>query len=137
MDAVKPVRKGRLFLVEYAGNYLSVMIVMFVLLLVTKMPDAISGKLFPHTPVFAEATLTSYIFGGLFIVSVLLLLMNRFKRTFGMNYLVLILSMGIVMGVIGVSTMFINKMILSLVLLVLTILFSFISFKLDLKKDII
>ncbi len=136
-DAIKPISRRRLFLTDYAGNYLSVMVLMFIILIGTKMPDTISGKLFPqYAKIWPNEPLLPYVFGGLFVASLELLAINRFRRSFGTNYLILILSVAVVSGVVPAVVRAVGAITLPLILLALTVLFTALSFRLDLKKDI-
>ncbi len=49
IDAMKPISRSRLFLTEYAGYYLLAMIMIFLIVMGIKMPNTISGRLFPHS----------------------------------------------------------------------------------------
>lgn len=138
IDAIKPISRTRLFLTDYAGNYLSVMIIMFIILIGTRVPDIISGKLFPHSAeIGLNEPLLPYVFGGLLVVSLELLGINRFRRSFGTNYLIVILSIALVLGIITAVVRVVGVITLSLILLALTVLFTAMSFRLDLKKDIV
>ena len=137
-DATKPIAIKKLFITEYAGYYASGIMLMFIMFIGMKMPNIIPWKLVKHyNDIMSNEPILPYIFGGLFVISLLLLIMRR-QLNVVINYLILFLSVGATIAIIylSINTKIINTVALSGILMILTILFSLISFKLDMKKDI-
>ena len=132
-DATKPIAIKKLFITEYAGYYASSMMLIFIMFIGMKMPNIIKryNDIMPNEPILP------YIFGGLFVISLSLLIMRRLLNA-AINYLILFLSVGATIAIIklSINTKIINTVALSGILMILTILFSLISFKLDIKRDI-
>ena len=132
-DATKPITIKKLFITEYAGYYASGIMLMFIMFIGMKMPNIIKryNDIMPNEPILP------YIFGGLFVISLSLLIMRRLLNA-AINYLILFLSVGATIAIIylSINTKIINTVALSGILMILTILFSLISFKLDIKRDI-
>ena len=139
-DATKPIAIKKLFITEYAGYYASGMMLIFIMFIGMKMPNLIPWKLVKHyndIMLMPNEPILLYIFGGLFVSSLSLLIMKRLLNA-AINYLILFLSVGATIAIIylSINTKIINTVALSGILMILTILFSLISFKLDMKKDI-
>ncbi|MBU0477268.1 hypothetical protein KKC91_01690 [bacterium] len=137
-DATKPITIKKLFITEYAGYYASGIMLMFLMFIDMKIANVIPWKLVKYySGMTSNERILSYVFGGLFVISLSLLIMRRLRNA-AINYLILFLSVGAIIAIIelSINTKIINTATLSGILMILTILFSMISFKLDIKKDI-